>query len=1502
MANQIIIDIGAAANDGTGDPLRTAFNYVNDNFSNVWDTGLPSSNVQFSGNKILTANTNGNLVLAPNGIGKVVANVDIRPNANNTLSLGSADLRWNSVYTQNLNVYGTSTLTNVNVANANIAGGTITIPVGNLHVTGGTNGYVLQTDGAGNLTWTAQTGGSGNGTVGGANTQVQFNNSGNFGGVAGFTFDSTSNTLSVPTATVTTLNATNVVASGIVSATGNVRGGNLNTAGVVSAAGNITGDYFIGNGSLLTGITTSSLGNLSVVGSAIQLATGAPNTSVYLTANGVSGNAYVRIPSNPTTLSDGLSIVNLHGRVEIKAKDGAASQSWYFQEDGSLQLPGAVPAHILSDDDIILQTGSGDHWTFGVNGALTAEGNINPLSNVTYSLGNSTNQWKDIWVSNATIYMNSVPISLTAGNVLTVNGADVVTTNGNGVTALGNIGFVGDAIYDLNGIIVENADLSHGATASFIVPSNGNTTVPVQINNTYGNITLGTGPSSTITSTWKFDTAGTLTLPNNANITVVDNVITEINAVATANSAIGLRAFDNNGNTTASSFFDGTDGTLNFYSYNSTTDTNYNWRFDNGGSFTLPNAPGNVYFGEDANGPVIIPEGSSITLGANRADAAQDYITVSQDGIDLFSTSTISIDNSTTSFLNADINIRSGDDIFLRGRNKPDDSENEGGDINLYAGQGANAVTGGNDTGGGGDIQIYAGAGGIATYSGTGGSSGGYVEILGGDGGTSVDSFVGSGGDITLLAGSAATPTDTANGGWGGSVNISAGTTTRINETGGSISLSTGGASGDGYGPAGSVSINIPESNAGPGGNWYFTGTGRTLEVPANSEIFGPNYGNFTVGCAGNTIVTSSDYGANVKNWVFGYTGNLLAPGNIITPDNFVGPSLRTNLSNFNWSASITNMTQGASTVIVLANNIFGDPWDGQITITDVAGATEANGTWWYQATNSDSIELFTDNTFTTPVDSSAWGTYTGGGVAVTIDYGNIQINAQTVTIQSGQADYNNRTWEFNSKGQTVLPVLSTFRGDVSGGTITGYTLNIGDGVREAVITTPDAGTGEYSSQRLVINPGKGENGTAGEGGDIYLWAGRGGDNNGNGGDVKIRGGYGPGNGQGGYIRMEGGEVQATGTAGFIELLGGTAGGAAGGYISLTGGPGATVGGNVSIQGGYGSGDVGGNVVIQGGGSGQGLASYGNVGIVAGASTWTFDNTGVLTVPGEGIIQSLNDTVILQSVDTGTGNTFSARLGTTGGLYFETTEYPHGWLNLVNNTGNADINAIPGYSGGAGKNININAGAADQTDFYTTPGGNVNITGGLGASNDGGGGGPGGSINITAGNSADSAGVSGNVNITSGNNTWNFDNTGTLTLPQFFVGPGPSEQLTVHGTRQTVGTIGNSSAQLSGHTDFGSAVWIASSSVVQSARITFVVQSNGTAFNWEQFDVAVTKFDSANAIVSVSNRIRSNNAIPYTEVSGYVNSGILEVWFNQPAEQNIGYINYQAVEFNLMAD
>lgn len=82
---------------------------------------------------------------------------------------------------------------NINAnTSANINLGTVT----NIHITGGTSGYVLTTDGLGNLSWAAG-GGGGNSSPGGSNTQIQFNNASAFGGSANLTFDAGNNVLTL---------------------------------------------------------------------------------------------------------------------------------------------------------------------------------------------------------------------------------------------------------------------------------------------------------------------------------------------------------------------------------------------------------------------------------------------------------------------------------------------------------------------------------------------------------------------------------------------------------------------------------------------------------------------------------------------------------------------------------------------------------------------------------------------------------------------------------------------------------------------------------------------------------------------------------------------------------------------------------------------------------------------------------------------------------------------------------------------------------------------------------------------------------------------------------------------------------------------------------------------------------------------------------------------------------------------------------------------------------
>ena len=118
---QYTIDIGAAANDGTGDPLRTAFNEVNLNFDQVFAAGPVLSNVRIANNTILTTTTNGNLILAPNGTGVVQSNVSIVPNTANIRNLGAADQRWSTVYAQYLDS------NQINLANSLSISGTLTV-------------------------------------------------------------------------------------------------------------------------------------------------------------------------------------------------------------------------------------------------------------------------------------------------------------------------------------------------------------------------------------------------------------------------------------------------------------------------------------------------------------------------------------------------------------------------------------------------------------------------------------------------------------------------------------------------------------------------------------------------------------------------------------------------------------------------------------------------------------------------------------------------------------------------------------------------------------------------------------------------------------------------------------------------------------------------------------------------------------------------------------------------------------------------------------------------------------------------------------------------------------------------------------------------------------------------------------------------------------------------------------------------------------------------------
>jgi hypothetical protein len=494
---QYVINIGAIPNDGTGDPLRTAFNETNLNFNQVFAAGPVLSNIQIANNKILTTNTNGNLVLAPNGTGVVQSNVSIVPNLANLRNLGSATNRWSTVYTQYLNA------TQINLT------GDLTV-TGNLTV----QGNIIQ---IGNIVTDSLT--------------IQLAN--------------TASNVSSANGAGITVGANDNIATVLYNSASNVWVTNIG----ISSVGNITAPYFIGNGSQLTGVV-SSYGNANVV----ALLAGFGSNTVSTTGN-ITGN--------------------------------------YFIGNGS-QLTG-LPAGYANANAV----------AYGESGWA---GNIIPSGNAVYSLGNATNQWNDLYVSNSTIFMNNVPISLSAGNVLTVNGNAVLQNNSNSsISTTGNItsgNVLTGGIVSATGNVTGNYIFGNGSQLSGLSTSsisNGNSNVAIPTAN--GNATI----TANAASTWTFGTDSILTLPaGSSRITSYGQITieTDNNASGMYLNADGVNLLYANANVTLRA---------------NSTGTNKDWNFGNTGVLTLPNADatgfGNIYFEENS---------STITFGLD--DNATPYL------------------------------------------------------------------------------------------------------------------------------------------------------------------------------------------------------------------------------------------------------------------------------------------------------------------------------------------------------------------------------------------------------------------------------------------------------------------------------------------------------------------------------------------------------------------------------------------------------------------------------------------------------------------------------------------------------------------------------------------------------------------------------------------------------------------------------------------------------------------------------------------------------------
>jgi hypothetical protein len=360
-----------------------------------------------------------------------------------------------NVLTSNLSVSGNLALTGPNI---NLG------PVANIKITGGTNGYVLKTDGTGNLDWVAQSGGGGGGTPGGSNTHVQFNDGSSFGGSANFTFDKTTNVLSVNG---------NVIA-------GNANLGNLATANFFSGSGNLLSNIQGANvsGAVAYATTANSVAGSNVSGEVAYAATAnsvagsnvSGAVSYATTANSVSGSNVSGAVAYATT-ANSVSGSNVSGEVSYAATANAVAGSNVSGQVSNALIAGTVYTNaqpnitsvgtlaslsvsgnanignIALTGTIVAGTGSGGNITnadyvianfFQGNGSLlTSLTGANVTGQVAYAAtanavagGNVSGQVANALVS-GTVYTNAQPNITSVGTLtsLSVSGNALVTGN-----------------------------------------------------------------------------------------------------------------------------------------------------------------------------------------------------------------------------------------------------------------------------------------------------------------------------------------------------------------------------------------------------------------------------------------------------------------------------------------------------------------------------------------------------------------------------------------------------------------------------------------------------------------------------------------------------------------------------------------------------------------------------------------------------------------------------------------------------------------------------------------------------------------------------------------------------------------------------------------------------------------------------------------------------------------------------------------------------------------